>query len=329
MPKFINFVLALAALGVFAACTPSHIDLNEGDAATSADSTSSADSTASGRDSADTAPAPTTCQGKCGVYDQKAKCQCDAECGASGDCCGDYASLCKAPVNNCTDSDGDGYCGTAPKQGDCNDGNANINPGMPEKCGDGIDNNCNGTADEGCSAPCVPVTEVCADGKDNDCDGQVDEGCVAPCVPTNEVCGDSKDNDCDGQIDEGCTAPTGYNTLTVTYPESAYRRLSYGITPDTSFEDWKPQSWTMNASLTVDLGNPQQGNCFYLRFNVDQPQGWLCMGNTTTVLNPQAVISANLFGKAYNTSDVKKVPKDGGCSAYILVAKPGASCPTP
>ncbi|MEW8693078.1 MAG: putative metal-binding motif-containing protein [Candidatus Thiodiazotropha endolucinida] len=51
----------------------------------------------------------------------------------------------------CTDSDGDGYsieggsCGAV----DCDDSNADINPGALEICSDGIDNNCNGLADSG------------------------------------------------------------------------------------------------------------------------------------------------------------------------------------
>jgi len=50
---------------------------------------------------------------------------------------------------DCTDNDGDGYsieggsCGAV----DCDDSNAEVNPGALELCGDGSDNNCNGLVD--------------------------------------------------------------------------------------------------------------------------------------------------------------------------------------
>ncbi|MCK6574655.1 hypothetical protein L6V77_26575, partial [Myxococcota bacterium] len=73
----------------------------------------------------------------------------------------------------------------------------------------GIDNDCDGTIDEGllnaCGA-CGPVPAEVCDGVDNDCDRQVDEGLLNACgacgpVPV-EVC-DAVDNDCDGATDEG------------------------------------------------------------------------------------------------------------------------------
>src|ERR1043165_7900644 len=106
--------------------------------------------------------------------------------------------------------------------GDCNDGDASVNPGKPEICGDGIDNNCDGQIDEGCSVTYTyyfdgdhdgygktnsPATTSSAippqdyaklDGDCNDGDASVNPG-------KPEICGDGIDNNCDGQIDEGCS----------------------------------------------------------------------------------------------------------------------------
>ena len=73
---------------------------------------------------------------------------------------------------------------------------------VPEICGDGIDNDCDGNTDEwdsDCSS-----SENCEDGIDNDGDGNADcwdsdcgfEGTI------EITCNDGRDNDCDGNSDE-------------------------------------------------------------------------------------------------------------------------------
>jgi len=124
------------------------------------------------------------------------------------------------------DEDRDGYVSAAEGGEDCDDSDPAVNPGAVDLC-DGIDNDCNGTADD--------AEEIPYDGLDNDCDGEdiddVDgDGFVAeeaggddcddddpevnpawlmpdpamrlPKPRTTDVL-DGIDNNCDGRIDEG------------------------------------------------------------------------------------------------------------------------------
>ncbi|MED5373084.1 MAG: putative metal-binding motif-containing protein [Myxococcota bacterium] len=150
--------------------------------------------------------------------------------------------ICDGNDNNCNDqidedvtttyyqdSDNDGFgddavsteaCekppGYVPVGGDCDDGEAAANPGMTEVC-DYIDNNCDGSVDEGTTATYYADADLDGFG---DPTVSLDE-CRQPkgyvtnkldCDDTNayawpgnaEVC-DEADNDCDSSVDEGVT----------------------------------------------------------------------------------------------------------------------------
>src|SRR3989338_3872229 len=77
-------------------------------------------------------------------------------------------------------------------------------------CDDALDNNCDGSVDEGCNcnsgetrecgsvvAECKKGTQVCESGRWNKCVFS------SAYYPKAEYLLDDKDNDCDGSIDEG------------------------------------------------------------------------------------------------------------------------------
>jgi formylglycine-generating enzyme required for sulfatase activity len=134
--------------------------------------------------------------------------------GKDNDCDGEVDEGCSGTA--CTDTDGDGYyaqdgCGTAV---DCDDADAAVHPQGAEVCNDGVDNDCDGQVDEGCSG--TACTDADGDGyyaeagcgnaflQGTDCDDTDPD--VYPGAA--EICKDGLDNDCDGQIDENCSGTT-------------------------------------------------------------------------------------------------------------------------
>jgi len=114
------------------------------------------------------------------------------------------------------DTDGDGYSAA---QGDCNDNDALVNPGMLEICNNAKDDNCNGKVDEdpcickegdtkvcgGTIGACLPGHRTCSNREWSDCAGGVQ--------PKPEICGNAIDDDCDGLTDlsdtQDCQCITG------------------------------------------------------------------------------------------------------------------------
>jgi len=101
-----------------------------------------------------------------------------------------------------SDSDGDHYTESC---GDCDDSDPLIHPAYIEVCGDFIDNDCDGTIEEGC---CLDWD---GDGHiDGTCGGtDCDDGDSSIHPGATEVC-DGVDNNCDGVIDDADVDGDGY-----------------------------------------------------------------------------------------------------------------------
>lgn len=144
----------------------------------------------------------------------------------------------------CVDDDGDGL---SEDEGDCNDSDATVSPDLTEVLGNGVDDDCDGVADDGAgdvdgdgvttaggdcndgNADIGPGAVETANGLDDDCDGIVDEGTTAYDDDGDgytEVAGDCDDSDaavspgatesanridddCDGYVDEGTSYADG------------------------------------------------------------------------------------------------------------------------
>jgi hypothetical protein len=115
--------------------------------------------------------------------------------GRDNDCDGETDEGCPDPA---CDGDGDGFqpavagCTPPPGQADCDDTDPDVYPGAPDRCGDGVLQNCN------LDLSCVSDGDGDSFNADEDCDDTdpaVFPGAVERC--------NGRDDDCDTLVDEG------------------------------------------------------------------------------------------------------------------------------
>jgi hypothetical protein len=123
------------------------------------------------------------------------------------DCGNGVDDNCNTWVDRDDDIDRDGD-GRSACDGDCEDGDALVNPAADERC-NFLDDDCNGRVDDGYDADgdggldedLVGGTACAVDGVPLDCDDA--NTLVRHGLP--DVCGDGFDNDCNGVVDDGST----------------------------------------------------------------------------------------------------------------------------
>ena len=108
-------------------------------------------------------------------------------------------------VLRCPDADGDGYLSCVD---DCDDTKASVHPGAVELC-NGVDDNCNGVADEGFDADHDGLTACAGDCNDND--PRING--VESVSLNYGSCFDALDNDCDGVVDCDCAVDVSNETV--------------------------------------------------------------------------------------------------------------------
>jgi hypothetical protein len=180
-----------------------------------------------------------------------------------------------------TDADGDGFGDPATVVGacaegedqvangaDCDDSNAEVFPDAVELC-DGLDNDCDGAADDGVMVTVytdtdgdgygdpTTATEACGDAPGtSEVAGDCDDGDPAVNPDGVEVCNE-QDDDCDGETDEGTTT-------------------TYYV--DVDGDGWGLSSATTEACATPEGYADQPGDCDDASAEVSPDADELCNG---------------------------------------------------
>ena len=223
------------------------------------------------------------------------------------------------------DADGDGFDASE----DCNDADATVNPGAEEWC-NGIDDNCDGSVDEGVleeffvdadgdghGDPDQPVA-ACAlpDGHASaptDCDDS--DAAVSP--DAAEVC-NTRDDNCDGSVDEGVTLEFWADEDGDGYGDPAAPQAACSL-PDGAADndqDCDDSAATVHPAA-AEVCNERDDNC----------DGLTDEGTTTTFYEDR---DADGFGRLDSTTDACELPTGyaatgGDCDDETPAVNPAAA----
>ncbi|MEZ4323527.1 MAG: putative metal-binding motif-containing protein [Myxococcota bacterium] len=151
------------------------------------------------------------------------------------------------------DDDGDGYCESPPcvnaagTAQDCDDANGQVNPGAPEICGDGVDNNCNTLTNEQNAIGCQIFFA------DNDADGYG--------TPTSNACY------CEGQYPYTGTTTTDCDDNN---PQAHPGQTGWFSSPLSNGS----YDYDCNGSQTLRYTSTSAG-CFVQGFGCSGSDGWV------------------------------------------------------
>jgi hypothetical protein len=213
----------------------------------------------------------------------------DADGDAAPDCGGNDCDEFDASL---TDIDGDGD-GTSTCDGDCDDTTTEAGPGLDEICGDSLDNDCDGEADNLDFDGDGAVTEDCGG---DDCDDS--NPSIDPNTPEDAAtCIDLIDNDCDCpgdtdgdgvECDQGDEGVDGMDSDCFTAPEAdagpdqadgylggvAVALLDASGTTDDNADDTLTYTWTVTpdaeyVGASWELSHDSASPFGYLRFSAE------------------------------------------------------------